>query len=248
MMKEDWIINYLKEYNNIRQLPLRTNEDLIRMLMNITIPTNLSDEYYNNQDIYLQSRKSKKKIVESFLFNSNYNAIYQGDITLLKVDAVVNACNEKLLGCFQPLHGCIDNAIHSYAGLQVRRDLMKVMEQQGFDEPNGHCKVSNAYNLPSDHIFHTVGPKVSNQVSLQDEIDLKQCYITCLNHAKTMNLEIIVFPCISTGFYGFPQKKAAIIAHESILRWKKENQSNIKVIINVFKDSDLKIYNNIVGG
>lgn len=247
-MNEDWIINYLKEHNDIKQLPLRSNEDLIRMLMNVTIPADLSEEFYKNQDIYLQSKKSKKKIIDSFVLKSDNIAIYQGDITQLKVDAIVNACNEKLLGCFQPLHGCIDNVIHSYAGLQVRRDLMMAMKQQGHDEPNGQCKVSSAYNLPSDFIFHTVGPKVNNQVTLRDEIDLKHCYLSCLDQAKAMNLETIAFPCISTGLYGFPQKRAAVIAHETISKWKKENQSSIEVIINVFKDSDLKIYNEIMGG
>ncbi len=232
------------------QIPFQTevsHTDLIRMLMNITMPKDLSDDYYQNQDHYLQELLGTKTIVKDFSFNDNDIAIFQGDITFLQVDAIVNACNEKLLGCFQPLHNCIDNAIHSYAGLQVRRDLMKIMADQGFDEPNGQCKVTSAYNLPSNYIFHTVGPKINVTLSLQDIADLASCYRTCIDAAAARDLKTIAFPCISTGLYGFPPKKAAQIAYATVLQWKKQTQSPLRVIFNVFQDSDLTIYREILG-
>ena len=143
--------------------------------------------------------------------------MYKGDITLIKADAIVNACNNKLLGCFVPGHHCIDNAIHSFAGLEVRRDLMKVMEEQGRDEPNGRCKVTKAYNLPSKYILHTVGPVYSG--SKQDNIDLESCYLSCLATADKMNLKSVVFCSLSTGIFGFPIEKASEIAIRTVKKY-----------------------------
>lgn len=145
-------INYLKDKNEIKQnLPYEFNS--FRALMNITMPYDLGDDYYKCQDAIIQAESKKKNIIDvNTLSFNNQIALFKGDITTIKADTIVNACNEKLLGCFQPLHGCIDNAIHSYAGLQVRRDLIKVMQAQGHDEENGKCKVTSGYNLPSKHI------------------------------------------------------------------------------------------------
>jgi len=156
-MNEEFLISYLKKVNGIpNDLNMKSPES-IRALMNITMPFSLSEEYYLRQDEYLQQRLKSKTIIDVKEF-PNQISLYRGDITLLKADGIVNACNSKLLGCFSPLHGCIDNAIHSYAGLQVRRDCLKMMQEQGHDEANGQCKITSGYNLPSSFIFHTVGP------------------------------------------------------------------------------------------
>ena len=236
-----WCINYLKDKNNIKSLNYLNDESAFRALQNITMPYNLSDEFYIRQDNVLHEILSKKVIVDSSLFNDDIS-VYKGDITLIKADAIVNACNNKLLGCFVPGHHCIDNAIHSFAGLQVRRDLMKVMEEQGYDEPNGKCKVTDAYNLPSKYIFHTVGPIYSG--SMQDDIDLKNCYLSCLKKANEMKLESIVFCSLSTGIFGFPIEKASSIAVRTVKEYlEKENKTIKKVIFDVFSEYDYEVYN-----
>ena len=186
-----WCIEYLKEYNHLSNLSYRDDDfDTFRGLLNITMPINLSIEFYERQDNVLQEALNNKKIYDASNFMEGIS-LYKGDITLIKADAIVNACNSKMLGCFVPGHNCIDNAIHSFAGLQVRRDMMDIMKKQGYDEPNGQVKVSNAYNLPSKYIFHTVGPIYSGKK--QDEIDLYNCYYSCLKKADEMKLESIVF-------------------------------------------------------
>ena len=147
-----WCIEYLKKYNEIDTLPNMMDEALFRALQNITMPYELSEEFYKRQDNVLKDILSRKEITDVSFFADGIT-LYKGDITLLKADAIVNACNNKMLGCFVPGHHCIDNAIHSFAGLQVRRDMMKIMAAQGHDEPNGDCKVTSAYNLPSKYIF-----------------------------------------------------------------------------------------------
>lgn len=147
-----WCINYLKDKNNIKSLIDLDDKSTFRALQNITMPYDLADEFYLKQDKVLKEILSKKEVVDAKIFSDGIS-IYKGDITLIKADAIVNACNSKLLGCFVPGHHCIDNAIHSFAGLQVRRDLIKVMEDQGHDEENGKCKVTSAYNLPSKYIY-----------------------------------------------------------------------------------------------
>lgn len=235
-----WCIDYLKEVNNINQ-ELRYDFDTLRALLNITIPSNLSTEFYNKQDNVLKKALSKKKIVDVKEFEDGIS-LYKGDITLIKADAIVNACNNKMLGCFVPGHHCIDNAIHSFAGLQVRRDMMNMMLIQGYDEPNGKCKVTKGYNLPSKFIFHTVGSIYKG--SIQDDIDLKNCYLSCLKKADEMKLESICFCSLSTGLYGFPIEKASIIAISTVKKYLKEDNKNIKkVIFDVFSEGDFDVYN-----
>ena len=235
-----WCIDYLKEVNNINQ-ELRYDFDTLRALLNITLPNDLSKEFYDKQNNVLKELLSKKKIVDVKEFKDGIS-LYKGDITLIKADAIVNACNNKMLGCFVPGHHCIDNAIHSFAGLQVRRDMMKVMLIQGYDEPNGKCKVTKGYNLPSKFIFHTVGPIYKG--SIQDEIDLKNCYLSCLKKADEMKLESICFCSLSTGLYGFPIEKASLIAISTVKKYLKEDNKNIKkVIFDVFSEGDFDVYN-----
>lgn len=235
-----WCIDYLKDFNHIGQ-NLEYNWTTLRALLNITMPYNLSDEFYDKQDGVIKEIVAKKEIFNVDNVDDGIS-LYKGDITLIKADAIVNACNNKLLGCFVPGHHCIDNAIHSFAGLEVRRDLMKVMEEQGHDEENGKCKVTKAYNLPSKYIFHTVGPVYSG--SKQDNIDLESCYLSCLKVADKMELNSIVFCSLSTGIFGFPIEKASEIAIRTVKKYLEEENKNIKkVIFNLFSDGDYDVYN-----
>lgn len=238
-------IKYLMDYNNINK-KIGTDFNSFRALMNITMPVDLSEDFYKIQDEIIKEEYKKRKIIDinelKPLKNNIY--LYLGDITLIRACAIVNACNSKLLGCFHPLHKCIDNAIHSYAGLEVRRDLMYEMAKQGYDEPNGMCKITKGYNLPSKYIFHTVGPIVNNEPSKQNEIDLYNCYYQCLKKAMEMNLENIVFCSISTGLYGYPIEKASRVALKSVNEFfiNNPNASIKKVVFNVFTESDYYVY------
>ena len=246
MNELDWCVRYLKEYNGIRgeiDLPI---EKAFRALMNITMPVGLSDEFYEKQDAVLKRLNEEKGVVAVNEIEplKGYVSLYKGDITTLKADCIVNACNEKLLGCFQPLHGCIDNAIHSFAGLQVRRDLMFVMQKQGTDEPNGKAKITSGYNLPSKYILHTVGPKVGYKVSEKDREDLKNCYLSCLRLADENKAESVVFCSLATGIYGYPISEASKIATITTKKYMEEENKNIKkIIFNVFSERDYDVYN-----
>lgn len=239
MLNLNWCIDYLKKYNHINQ-NLEYNWPTLRALLNITMPYNLSDDFYDKQDEVIKDIIFKNEIFDVATLNNGIS-LYKGDITLIKADAIVNACNNKMLGCFVPGHHCIDNAIHSFAGLEVRRDLMKVMEEQGYDEPNGRCKVTKAYNLPSKYIFHTVGPVYNG--SKQDILDLELCYLSCLEMADKMKLNSIVFCSLSTGIFGFPIEKASEIAIKTVKKYLESENKNIKkVIFNVFSDGDYDVY------
>lgn len=237
-------IEYLLKYNHIEGSNVGVTFDAFRSLMNITLPDRLEDSFYVLQDKIIQNEYKNKKIVciEDMICISKGIYLYQGDITLLKVDAIVNACNNKLLGCFIPLHRCIDNAIHSYAGLQVRRDLMEIMKKQGHDEENGLVKVTMGYNLPSKFIFHTVGPIVYGNVTKSDVSDLKNCYLSCLDKAIEMELDSVAFPCISTGEYHFDNTLASKIAYKTVSEYLKKSKSNLKVVFVTFKDIDYRLY------
>lgn len=250
MKNIDWCIDYLRKINNINQKTNLSKDKELRALMNITMPLNLTNEFYLKQDLAIKELYKEKVVIDvddiSPIKNNIY--LYKGDITLIKADAIVNACNEKLLGCFHPLHNCIDNAIHSFAGLEVRRDLIMIMEKQGKDEGNGKCKVTKAYNLPSKYIFHTVGPKVYENVTKENKIDLENCYLSCLNKANEMNIKSIVFPCISTGIYGYPKEDAAKLAYLTIKKYLEDNLNTSlnKIIFNVFTEEDYEYYKRII--
>lgn len=240
-----WANNYLLNYNKTRFQNKMSDEVLFRALENITMPYDLSEEFYVKQDLILKDILSKKQIIDVNDLKPIKDNIYlfKGDITLIKADAIVNACNKKMLGCFVPGHHCIDNAIHSFAGLEVRRDMMRIMEEQGYDEPNGKCKVTKGYNLPAKYIFHTVGPIYNG--SGQNNIDLRNCYYSCMKMADDMRLESIVFCSLSTGVFGFPIDKASDIAINTVNKYLKEENKNIKkVIFNVFSDKDYNVYYN----
>ncbi|MDE6107233.1 MAG: protein-ADP-ribose hydrolase, partial [Oscillospiraceae bacterium] len=174
-------------------------------------------------------------------------AVWQGDITRLKVDAIVNAANSALLGCFLPCHGCIDNAIHSAAGLQLREECHRLMEQQGHEEPTGQAKLTGGYNLPAKYVLHTVGPIVGDRVTEKDRAELAACYRSCLELAAEHGLESVAFCCISTGVFHFPNREAAEIAVQTVTDFLKTQTSVKKVIFNVFKDLDAEIYHDLLG-
>lgn len=239
----EWCIDYLKEYNNINEKINLPDDKALRGLMNITMPIDLSNEFYDRQDKAIQEIIKNKQIIDVNKLTEIEDRIilFKGDITSLKADAIVNACNEKLLGCFVPLHNCIYNAIHSFAGLEIRRDLLIIMNKQGHDEPNGQVKITKGHNLPSSYIFHTVGPKVYSYILKKNEEDLKSCYLSCLKKADKLNLMTLVFCSISTGIYGFSIEKACRIAIKCVKEYLKN--SNIKkVIFDVFSENDYEIY------
>lgn len=212
-----------------------------RALCNVRPPLPVSEEFLRLQDEYLSERTKKRGIVDvnTFVYQNSI-ALWQGDITRLNSDAIVNACNSALLGCFQPLHNCIDNCIHSFAGVQVRLDCNDMMN--GKQEPNGQVKVTMAYNLPSKYIFHTVGPIVYGKVTKQNETDLQNCYLSCLNKAKEMNLKSIAFCCLSTGVFGYPKEMACQLAVKTVKDWQEQNGYDINIIFNVFTDEDQCCY------
>ena len=224
-------------------------EDLFRTLMNIWEVEKLPEQFFDVQDKYLKQKLSEKKIVKLEELDEVENNIYlwQGDITTLKVDAIVNAANKALLGCFVPHHRCIDNAIHTQAGLQLRQECFEIMQKQGEFEKTGQAKITSGYNLPAKYVIHTVGPIIYHSVEDSDKELLASCYRNCLELALKNNLKSIAFCCISTGEFRFPNDLAAQIAVTEVRKVLSENpDKDIKVVFNVFKDSDLAIYRDIL--
>ena len=223
-------------------------KNLLRSLMNVRMPAPVSEEYLTVQDAYLKQDIAEKGITLLDDLKPVKPDIYlwQGDITTLACDAIVNAANSAMLGCFQMLHNCIDNCIHSAAGLSLRNKCYEIMQHQGYEEPTGRAKITPAYNLPCKYVLHTVGPIVSGVLTEEDCKLLKSCYLSCLTLAEENNIKSIAFCCISTGVFGFPQKEAAKIAVNTVREYKQQTGSGIKVIFNVFKDEDLFIYQNIL--
>ena len=221
---------------------------LLRALMNVCPPIELDENFLKLQDKLLSAEVSERGVVKiSDIPNVEpHIKIWRGDITTLKVDAIVNAANEKLLGCFIPLHNCIDNAIHSAAGLQLRAACQKIMEVQGHDEPTGSAKITPAFNLPGKFILHTVGPiiPIEREPTLAEENQLASCYESCLKLAAEKNLKSIAFCCISTGEFHFPNRRAAEIAIATVKKFLAMHE--LEIIFNVFKEPDEKIYRELL--
>ena len=234
------------EYENM-QIPSDAGEQkmLLRSLMNIRMPGEMDHAFLQIQDAYLSEENEKKGIVTVADIREVQPDLYiwKGDITRLGVGAIVNAANSGMTGCYQPCHNCIDNCIHTYAGIQLRNYCNTMMKKQGHEEPTGQAKITSAYNLPADYVIHTVGPIVHGGfLQKRHEKLLESCYRSCLEIAEEHKLESIAFCCISTGVFMFPNERAAEIAVKTVQKFKEETNSKIKVIFNVFKDEDLEIY------
>ncbi len=258
--KLDYLINTLcQEDAQYRHMAVPNSEKrrIFRSLMNIRMPKPISQDFLRIQDEYLKEENLSKGIVniddiptvkEQYQSGVKYAdriSIWQGDITRLAASAIVNAANSKMLGCFIPCHRCIDNAIHSAAGIELREECAALMNAQGHDEPTGSAKITKGYNLPASYVIHTVGPIVYNTLTHQNREMLKSCYRSCLELADRHNLESIAFCCISTGEFHFPNDIAARIAVDTVTEELERNKIS-RVIFNVFKDEDRRIYENIL--
>lgn len=222
---------------------------LLRSLFNIRMPQPVSPDFLKVQDAYLQEETRRKGITQLADLQPVQEGIYlwQGDITTLHCDAIVNAANSQMLGCFAPCHGCIDNAIHTYAGVQLRLACGKLMQQQGHEEETGKAKITPGFNLPCRYVLHTVGPIVSGRLTQRDQRLLASCYRSCLELAEQNNVNSIAFCCISTGEFHFPHEKAAEIAIQTVKEYREHTHSKMEVIFNVFKETDLNIYRQLLG-
>ena len=251
MNRLDYLIDYLlkedPQYSEM-EIPsdLQGKRDLFRALRNVRWPKPVSEEFLRLQDEELRAQLQEKGVVE--LPNVPMQ-IWQGDITRLKVDAIVNAANSQMLGCFHPLHKCIDNAIHSAAGVQLREECYQMMLQQCHEEPTGQAKITKAYNLPCKYVIHTVGPIIPNGIPTEFQKEqLASCYRSILTCAEENHLESIAFCCISTGEFRFPNQLAAEIAVQTVKDYLTEypDCSVKQVVFNVFKDVDKRIYEGIL--
>ncbi len=249
-----WLIKYLLNENSRYSkvtIPDNKNErfQLYRSLVNVRMPEPISEEFINIESEYLREELDKKGITDINNLKPVKNDMYlwQGDITTLKCDAVVNAANSQLLGCFCPCHACIDNCIHTFAGVRLRLKCGEIMKAQGYKEPTGKAKITPAYNLPSRYVMHTVGPIINDIPCRNDENLLASCYMQCLKLADEYGIKSIAFCCISTGEFHFPNDKAAKTAVNTVEKYKAETNSKIKVIFNVFKETDYKIYRKLLG-
>ena len=222
---------------------------LLRGLMNVRRAYPIGAEFLQVQDEYLQSETAAKGITDIDDLTSIQPGLYlwQGDITTLKCDAIVNAANSGMTGCYYPNHRCIDNAIHTYAGVELRLACEELMEQQGHPESTGQAKITPAFNLPCKYVLHTVGPIIDGPVTKEDKELLASCYRSCLELAAENSLESIAFCCISTGEFHFPNDLAAEIAVRTVKEFLKKQTSVKKVIFNVFKDLDKAVYEKLLG-
>ena len=222
--------------------------ELLRALMNVRIAKNVDDEFIKVQDEYLKEEIKRKGIVDIDDLKPIKDGIYlwQGDITTLRCDVIVNAANSGMTGCYVPNHRCIDNCIHSFAGVQLRLECDEIMTKQGYGEPTGQAKITKSYNLPCKYIIHTVGPIINGKLTSEDCDLLESCYKSCLELAVKNNLDSIAFCCISTGEFHFPNDKAAQIAVKTVEEFMKKETSLKKVIFNVFKDMDKEIYRKLL--
>lgn len=265
-MKKEELINKLLKYLiaenkeiDIKDIPSDYMEKrkLLRALMNIRGPMPIDSDILKLQDELLKEKTKEKKIVNPYKLPTVSEefketkipfaeklVLWQGDITSISADAIVNAANSKMLGCFVPLHRCIDNAIHSAAGIQLRLECNKIMEKQGFDEPTGHAKITKAYNLPSKYVLHTVGPIIYDDISDEDCRLLASCYTSCLEKAKENDdIKTVAFCSISTGEFRFPKNIASRIAVETVCNWLKLNPVRFdRIIFNVFTREDYNEY------
>lgn len=245
------ISNLLSEQPQYRKMAVpesvQGQKDLLRALLNVRTPAAVSDEFLKVQDAYLGEEISEKGIVRISDLQPVQKGIYlwQGDITRLKADAIVNAANSGMTGCYQPNHACIDNCIHTFAGVQLRLACADLMNKQRFPEPVGQARITSGYNLPCKYILHTVGPLVEGPLTDKHCTQLASCYRSCMELAEQNACGSIAFCCISTGVFRFPGEKAAEIAVRTVKEYRKTG-SKMEVIFNVFQDADYEIYQRLL--
>lgn len=241
----------LKERPQYRDIAVPQDErgqrDLLRALMNVRPPAPIGQEFLTVQDAYLSEAISEKGITRLADLKPVRDRLYlwRGDITTLAVDAIVNAANSGMTGCYQPLHMCIDNCIHTYAGVQLRYECGRIMDEQGYEEPTGSAKITPAYNLPSKYVLHTVGPIVQGRLTKRHEDQLASCYRACLELAMQNDIHSVAFCCISTGVFGFPKQRAAEIAVNTVQQFCA-NHPDMEVVFNVFSEEDEVRYSKLL--
>lgn len=238
------------EYRDMK-IPADTQgqKQLLRALMNIRMPEAIDEEFLEIQDAYLKEAAREKQITRLPDLTPVQKGLYlwQGDITALECDAIVNAANSGMTGCYVPNHRCIDNCIHSFAGVELRLACAELMREQGYEEPTGRAKITKAYNLPCRYILHTVGPIVRGKLTERDRALLASCYRSCLEVADSHEIRSLAFCCISTGEFHFPNREAAEIAVETVRAYREQTGSGMEIIFNVFKDLDKEIYEELLG-
>ena len=246
----DLIAYLLSENPEWNDLAIPTDEleqfRLYRSLVNIRPAEKASAEYLKSEDEFLQKLTAQKGITDIADLQPVEKNIYlwKGDITTLQCGAIVNAANSGMTGCYRPCHNCIDNCIHTFAGVRLRLKCAEIMKAQGHEEPTGTAKITPAYNLPCDYVIHTVGPIVQGRLTEKHCELLKSCYQSCLELAVESGIKSIAFCCISTGVFGFPQDKAAEIAVQTVREFLKTH--DIEVIFNVFTEKDFDIYKRLL--
>ena len=223
---------------------------LFRGLVNLRPPKDCTEDFITVQDAFLREITREKGVVDvdTLLPVTGHEklVLWQGDITRLKADAIVNAANSQMLGCWEPNHGCIDNIIHTMSGVQLRRECARLMEEQGCDEAAGHAKITSGYNLPARYVLHTVGPVVHGRLMEEHKKQLRSSYRSCLELAAEYKLHSVAFCCISTGVFGFPQEEAARIAIQTVTDFLEKETSIQRIIFNVFKEDDKLLYQKLL--
>ena len=244
-----YLLNEDERFSDI-EIPENENDKfkLYRSLVNIRPAMPASDDFIRVEDEFLTEFIKNKGITDIKNLTPVEDRIYlwKGDITTLKCGAIVNAANSGMTGCYQPCHNCIDNCIHTFAGVRLRLECSEIMKKQGFPEPTGQAKITSAYNLPCGNIIHTVGPIVQGKLTNEHCNLLESCYKSCLDIAVKNKIKSIAFCCISTGVFGFPQEKAAEIAVQTVRKFLKSH--DIEVIFNVFTEKDDEIYKRSFSG
>ena len=248
---EGLVAEYKEKHNEHIDIPMNEEEqfNLFRALCNIRPAGSMPAEWMKIQDEYLTELAREKGIVTINDMEKRAPQIYlwQGDITRLSVDAIVNAANNQLLGCFTPNHKCIDNAIHTFAGIELRMACSRMIEYMDMPEKTGVARKTYGFNLPAKHVIHTVGPIIYDSLTDVEREQLTSCYRSCLELANAYSLQSIAFCCISTGEFRFPNEDAAQIAIDTVRTYLKETNSKIQVVFNVFKDIDYDIYDKLLG-
>lgn len=247
------IASLLKEQPQYSEIEIpadgQEQEYLLRALLNVRMPRPVSREFLEVQDVYLREETRRKGITDIADLQPAGQGLFlwKGDITTLRCDAIVNAANCQMLGCFCPNHGCIDNAIHTFAGVQLRLACAELMKRQGHEEETGRAKITPAFQLSCKYVIHTVGPVIRGRLTETDKNLLASCYRSCLELADKNDLKNIAFCCISTGEFHFPNDIAAEIAIRTVRKYRAQTHSGIEVIFNVYKETDYNIYRELLG-